>query len=206
MFSVVTPAGSRALLSEEELRVAVGLADDDTSQDTRLAQLGARVSDAIARHCRVADDGVNPPTLLSEVCTDTIWLEGPRESLVLSRRFVSAVAAVTENGVGLGSGGYEINAAAGTLQRIQSDRPVCWSGAKVIVQYTAGFATPPEDLKQAAELFLRQLSSLTTRDPHVRRERVDNVSETEFWVGSIDAANGSAVSSDVAALLAPYCT
>lgn len=204
MFSVDTPAASRALLSAQELRLAAGLAANDTSNDTRLGVLGLRVSDAIARHCKVAEDGVNPPSLLSEVCSETIRLDGPREKLILSRRFVTAVSAVTENSVGLGSGGYEIEKAAGLLVRLSSDRPIYWTGAKVIVQYTAGFATPYDDLKQAAELFVRQLLSATGRDPMVKRERVDNVSETEYWVGSIDAKNGAAVPSDVAALLAPY--
>ncbi len=206
MFAVDTPASSRALLTAQELRVAVGLADSDTSQDTRLGVLGLRVSDAIARHCKVAEDGVNPPTLLSELCSETIWLDGPRDSLVLTRRFVTSVAAVAENSVVLGVGAYEVNKPAGILWRIASERRICWTGVKVVLQYSAGFAAPPSDIKQAAELYLRQLSSMTTRDPLVKRERVDNVSETEFWVGSIDASNGSALPSDVAALLTPYVT
>jgi len=206
MFSVDTPAASRALLSAEELRLAAGLTANDTSNDTRLGVLGLRVADAIARHCKVGEDGVNAPTLLNEICSETIRLDGPREALVLSRRFITSIAAVTENSVGLGAGAYEVNKAAGLLHRLSSDTPICWTGIKVVVQYSAGFAAAPNDLKQAAELFVRQLLSVTGRDPMVKRERVDNVSETEFWVGSIDASNGSAVPSDVAALLSPYVT
>lgn len=206
MFAVETPASSRALLGPDELRLAAGLAAADTSQDGRLSELGIRVADAIARHCGVAEDGVTPPTLLSEVCSETIWLEGPRESLVLARRFITAIAGVTENDVGLGAGGYEIDKAAGILRRISASRRTVWTGIKVIIQYQAGLTTPPGDLKQAAEMFLRQMYSQFSRDPLMKRERVEGVSEIEYWVGSMDPGKGAAFPSDVAALLRPYAT
>ena len=204
MFEVVTPAASRAILGADELRLAAGLLATDTSQDGRLSDLGLRVADAIARHCNVAEDGVTPPTLLSEVCAETIRLMEPRQSIVLRRRFVTAISSVTEDGVGLGAGSYEIDKASGVLRRLCHDRPASWTASKVIIMYTAGFTAPPNDIKQAAELFLRQMYAQFSRDPLMRRERVDGVGESEYWVGSIDPKNQSPFPSDVAALLAPY--
>lgn len=204
MFEVITPAASRALLTASELRAAAGLAADDESQDARLADLGARVADTIARFCRVADDGVNPPSLLSEVCAETLRFREGRSAIVLRRRFITAVAAVSEDGVGLGAGSWQINKASGILERIRNDRVIAWSASKIVVQYSAGFATVPSDLKQASEMFLRQMHSQMTRDPLVRRERTDGVGDVEYWVGSIDAANGAPFPSDVASLLTPY--
>lgn len=206
MFQVTAPASSREILSADELRLAVGLAATDTSQDGRLRELGLRVADAIARYCGVAEDGVNPPTLLSETCSETIRIEEPVSSIIFRRRFVSSVVAVSEGGVGLGSGSYEFDGAAGILRRLSSDREIYWVGPKIVVQYIAGLAAPSSDLKQAAELFLRQMHSQFARDPLMRRERVDGVGEFEYWVGSVDSANGSPFPSDVAAILQPYRT
>jgi hypothetical protein len=203
MFSVDTPAESRALLSADELRLAAGLSATDTSQDGRLAELGLRAADAIGRHC-CADDGEHAPTLLSELCSETIRLDQPRDTLVLARRFVTEITGLTENGVGLGAGSYELKKSAGLLLRVSGERTICWTGSKVIVQYRAGFEAPHNDLKHAAELLVRQMTATTARDPTVRRERVDGVGEFEYWVGSIDPKNGAPFTSDIMALLAPF--
>jgi hypothetical protein len=145
-----------------------------------------------------------PPTLLSEVCAETIRPERPLPALVLRRRFITSVAAVAEDGAGLGVGAYEIARTAGILRRISSDRDVNWTARRIVVQYTAGFATIPPDLKQAAELFVRIITSQFGRDPLMRRERVDGVGEFDYWVGSTAGDNNSPVPPDVAALLAPY--
>lgn len=203
MFSVDTPVTNRALLSADELRIAAGLEPTDTSKDGRLAEIGLRASDAIGRYC-CADDGVNPPTLLNELCSETIRIGSATDTLILTRRFVTAIVGITENGVGLGAGAYELKKAAGLLLRVSNDRPIYWTGTKVIVQYRAGFVTPHDDLKHAADLLVRQMMATTSRDPTVRRERTDGVGEFEYWVGSIDAKNGAPFTSDIVALLAPF--
>lgn len=206
MFEIVTASTNRSLLSADELRVAAGLAPTDTSDDGRLRELGERASDAIARFCCVASDGVSIPTLTSESCRDTIRLDCASTTLSLSRRFVTAVSLVTEAGVTLSATDYEIGKAAGVLRRLYDDAGSQWAAGKVVVEYTAGFSTVPSDLKHATELLVRQMSAQTARDPTVRRERVDGVGEMEYWVGSIDGGNGAPFTSDVMALLAPYRT
>jgi hypothetical protein len=47
------------------------------------------------------------------------------------------------------------------------------------------------------------MSAQTDRDPMIRRERVDGVGETEYWVGAVDGMD-SPTAAAVASLLRPY--
>lgn len=203
MFEVTNPATSRAILSADELRLAANLSVTDSSLDGRLAELGLRASDAIARQCKIASDGVNIPTLFSEACRDTFRPQVSMSSLVLSRRFVTAIASVVEDGVTLTADDYEIERSSGVLRRVSDNMYIRWLQAKIVVTYTAGFSSMPTDLKHAAELVVRQMSSQTDRDPMVRRERVDGVGETEYWVGTVDGGD-SPTAMAVRNLLRPY--
>lgn len=203
MFEVTTPSQNRAILSADELRVASGLAATDTSQDGRLGELGLRAADAISHQCKVQGDGVNPPTLLSEVVRDTFRVAAAKPALVLSRRFVTAVASVAEDGVTLSASDFEVDKGSGVIRRLLGDGYACWPATKIVVSYTAGFVAPPMDLKHAAELLLRQMASQSARDPMVRRERVDGVGETEYWVGAVGGAESPAALA-IANLLRPY--
>lgn len=197
MFEVVTPASERAILSADELRIAAGLAPTDTSQDGRLHELGLRAAGAVAQICKIVSDGVTPPTLFSEVCRDTFRLPKSRDELVLSRRFVTAVASVVEDGRTLAATDYEVDKSSGVMRRLSGDRHSCWSATKIVVSYTAGFTVLPEDAKHASELIVRNMIAQSERDPMVRRERVDGVGETEYWVsvGEADSPVAMAVSS-----------
>ncbi len=67
--------------------------------------------------------------------------------------------------------------------------------------YTAGFATIPADIKAAAARLVVDLYSANGRDPNVKRETVEGIGETEYWVGTKD---DPALPMDVRELLAPY--
>jgi len=202
MFEVVTPVEDPAILSTDELRLAAGLLPTDTSKDGVLTELGLQASDAIALLCKLANDGVNAPTLLSETCRDTFRLEHPRVALVLSRRFVTALASVVEDGVTLAATDYELDRASGILKRISGEAYVNWSTSKIIVNYTAGFSSPTSNLKRAANLLVKQMVSEDGRDLMVRRERTDGVGETEYFA-TVDGKE-SPLASAVKSLLRPY--
>lgn len=202
ILEIITPATSRAILSADELRIAGGLSSIDTSQDGRLSELGLRAADFISSKCGVAGDGINIPTLFSEVCRDTFRPSLPSPNLLLSRRFVSAVTSVVENDVTLTSAEYEIDRASGVLRRILENKPSRWAEAKIVVTYTAGLVTIPTDLKHAAELVVRQMVAQSSRDPMIRSERVDGVGEIDYWVGAGDSSDPVAMA--VTNLLRPY--
>lgn len=205
ILSVSSAASSRALLTTAQLRVIAGV--DDDSRDTEMADIGLRVSDMISDFCRVAGDGVNPVTLLSETVAETFRLDCSVSSLILARRFVTSITSVVEDGVTTDTDEYEVDAGSGLLYRLYEDKRMWWPAGKIVVTYVAGFATIPSALVTAATRLVQLDLSQTSRDPLVRssRVRVEGVRETQtdYWVGPVDNA---AIPSDVADLLAPYMT
>jgi hypothetical protein len=167
-FSVTTQAEDLTLLSEEELRVAAGLSRDDESKDETLAEYGAEVAAEITQDCGVTSDGVHPPTLRSEVCEDTFRLKCVTETLYLSRRHVTAIESVTEDGVVLAVTDFRLEAETGRLVRLISDKDGCWTASKIVVAYTAGFAIVPDELKAEAKSRIQIKVSENSRDPLAR--------------------------------------
>ncbi len=205
MFTVVTPATDRSLLTTAELRTVVGVSD--ASRDAELAALNIQVSDLIARECGVVSDGINPPTLRRETVAETFrsraWRCGSG-GLLLARRPVFTVSQITEDGEALTVADYELDRGAGLLLRLSGDVRSAWAFNGLSVQYVAGYDVVPEDLKLAAAMTAREMLSQRSRDPLMKREVVNGVGELEYWVGA--SATGSALSPAILAILAPYRT
>ncbi len=191
-FTIVTPAPDLSLLTIQQLRAAAGLDDGDTSRDAELTALGVAISTDIAAACNVATDGQRPPTLRSEAVTETFWSYDKPLEMFLSRRFVSAVTAVSEQGSALVVPDYYLNADAGLLLRGQSGLPWCWRDGVVSVSYTAGFANVPPDLAAAASDFARIRLSSNSRDPLVKSESIEvpdvRSTKVDYWVGALPGA------------------
>jgi hypothetical protein len=207
LFAVTSAATDLALLSDQQLRLAAGLAAEDASQDAALSALGLAVAADIATACNVASSGVTQATLRSEAVSDTYWPGNRSDVLVLSRRFVTAIASVVEDGTTLTvSTDYWLDAAAGILHRISSDYPRAWCAAKIIVTYTAGFATVPGDLKGAATDLIQTRLSEQSRDPLLRSLQV-NIPDVEerrmdYWVDTTGSTG--VVPDDVLARLSRF--
>jgi hypothetical protein len=213
LFSVVDPASPLDLLSQTELRLSVGLASTNASQDPLLSVLSGYVSDAITQACRVATDGATPPTLLEETVSDMYRLNrwfGRRErggrlsELILSRRPIVSVISVVEAGVTLDPSCYDVFPGAGILLRLLNGYPSWWVPEQVIVSYVAGFATIPQALKRAANKMMRLYWYENTRDPLLKSISVPNVIEKTFWIGgTADPALPQDVMDDLAPFLNP---
>ncbi|EHK56907.1 hypothetical protein [Allomesorhizobium alhagi] len=199
ILTVTTPAADRNLLSVAELRAAVGVSD--SSRDAELAIVGARVAATIARICRVATAGATPATLREEVLSETFRLDRSADCLILSRLPVSSVASVTEDGTAVDAADYEVDASPGMLLRLSGDDPACWRCGKIVVAYTAGWATVPDDLKDAAARMVRIFSADATQEPGLKRENIPGLIEKEWWVAPADDPLAPA---DVIELLGPY--
>lgn len=189
IFEVTTAASSNVLLTTTEAKTALGIAG--SSRDADVARVVARVSAAIFRACNVRTDGVHAPTLLSEEITETFRLECPvKGALLLSRRRVSEVTTLTEAGTEITEDtDFTVDPASGQLFRLgSSDDFTCWPRGKIVVAYTAGFSTVPDDLKLAAETWLRMLwrdayeTPAIINDPLVKVEDIPGVRRVERWV------------------------
>ncbi len=199
IFSVTDSADDTSLLTIAELRAAVGATDG--SQDAALLILGRSVSATISRQCALASDGVNPPTLLQETCNDVFRARRLSETLMLSRRPVTSIISVTIDGEALDADEYEVDPATGLLTRLSDDRPICWPCGKIEVQYIAGYATAPDDLKLAASKLATSLNAENAKDPGLKREKVDGVGELEYWVAP---SSDPLLTNEISQLLAPY--
>jgi hypothetical protein len=203
MFIVSVPATDRNLLTLAEMKAALGISGSNS--DAALTTLGLQISDMIARECCVAADGVTAPTLRRETIIETFRLDRRINPLRLARRFVDSITSIVEAEVTLTGADYEAEKAAGLINRLDaSGGVVCWQAAKIVITYLAGFATVPEPLKLAAITVLREQWSAASRDPLLRRERVDGVSEMEFWVNSSSGSATGALSGVAASMLQPY--
>lgn len=199
MLTVTTPAEDRSLLTIAELRAACGVSD--ASKDAALATIGARVSAAIARLCRVSEDAPNPVTLRSEVLTEVFRLKRGVEELILSRRPVTAIASVVADDVALDEDEYEVEAATGLLFFLVDDYRTMWTATKITVAYTAGWSTVPDDLKAAAAKLAADMYQTGTRDPNLKRVDVEGIGTKEYWV---PPASDPLASQEVMELLSPY--
>lgn len=196
LFQVVTVNEDRTLLTESEAREAIRNSIADVND------LINRVSAAIVRDCKVRAAAAVPPTLRSEAVSDTFRLKSAQPVLVLSRRPVTLISSVVENGETLDAADYEVSGDSGLLRRLSSDVETCWPACKIVVSYTAGWATVPEDLKLAAMKLAGVLHSEGERvDPNLKRVSIPGVEDREYWVAP---SSDTLIPQEVMDLLTPY--
>lgn len=185
-FAVTVAATSLQLLTDQEMRVAAGLASNDGSKDATLQALGLKVADRIARYCGVTADAMQTPTLLEETCVETLRDPPQDTEILLSRRFVT-VTSIVQDGVTLDAADYVVNRSSGGIMRLVGDAPSLWSSNKIVVTYKAGFVTAPPALKGAADQLFRVSLSSDDRDPLLKSVEIPDVGRREFWVSGAES-------------------
>ena len=195
MLEIITPASETRLISIEAARVAIGLADDDDSQDAALEPMIDQASAAIVSF-------IGQP-LARQTYRETVWSRAASDSLILSRFPVASVTALQIDGAAIDADGYRVDAATGIVHRRTPTR--CgpfWPAGETVITYTAGYELPddlPADIQRAAILMLRQSHFVGSRDPLLRSEETDGVATFSYF-----AAGAAAVPLEAQALLAPY--
>lgn len=203
MLAIVTPAADPCLLSLQETKSAVGVETDDFNPELDI--LRSRVAAAIARACRIKAGGAHPPTLRLEVVRQTIYLPAATDELVLARRPLVDVSAVTISGEPVDPAAFEADEAGGILYHLSGGRRIDWPPrARIVVEYSAGWDDVPADLQLAAakaSLLIWSENGLDPVDPSLKREKIDGIGEIERWVGP---ASDPALPAEVMDLLAPF--
>lgn len=212
MLTAIIPADDYALFSEEQMRVAYGLAGDDTSQDALLASWNLQVSQAVAVACKIRSANGSEPTLRRETLRETLLypFDNP---LFLSRRHKITIISVTEDvDDPLLTTFYEVDQESGALYRLDADgwRIGFGAGRRLSIIYEAGFAAgeAPADILSVLTDIVRSRKSEASRDPMEKRRsvRVDGIEEisVDYWVnstGSSDSGGSSGGGSLPAAIL-----
>lgn len=188
---VTVPASSRALLTIEECRAAVGLAPGDTSRDIELLAMEERVAAELAAVCRIRRGGLAEPTFREETLTETItadshfWYTGGALSnrISVSRVPLVSVVSITEWNTILTPAEYEIEQQAGLIRRLDPGTfwPCFWLPARVVIVYVAGWATVPVALKNAAGRVMQYLNLEAGTDRNLRRKSTDGVASYEWF-------------------------
>jgi hypothetical protein len=203
VLTIKTAASSLALLTTAEMQAAVGIAAGDHSRDADLDRLSLRVSSAITAACNIRGDGLTPPTLLRETLIDTFYNRGggfhfwqhaggasdvPASSeIILSRRRVASVTALKFDDVTVDAAQYILDGPSGLIEWNCLSLSVGTFKA-MTVEYPCGFATIPDDLKLAAETYVRALwrdsyaTPASIRDPLLKHDEVIGMGTKEYWV------------------------
>lgn len=200
MLTVIAPATATALTTVEAVKAELDLTG--TANDAWLADAIARASDQIASWCgRV---------FARETVLESFRLSRPMPSLALSRWSVAAIAGVTEDGVALDAGAYEVSATDGILYRLNAKgRYLSWPAVTAEVEYTAGWLLPgqvgrnlPGDIEQAAIDLVARAYHARGRDPALRSHESPDVESLAWFDAGRTSVGGLPV--EIAGTLARY--
>ncbi|PWJ93531.1 hypothetical protein C8D77_101210 [Mesorhizobium loti] len=205
LLTITTPATDLTLLTLDEMRAATNVTGN--GQDATLRSMERRVAAAIMSECGIAIGAGSPPTLHRETVTQTFrqdfgFYDFP-DALILARRHDVEIASLVEDTETVVDTDYLVDPESGLVSRLRIDQPTVWIARKIVVTYAAGFATIPEDLKQAATDFMRLLWFERKRDPSLKSEvvlipDVRRVEQT-YWVGSVPGQSTEGPVPDVVA-------
>ena len=211
-FTVTTPASSTILLSIAQLRAAAGLDSADASRDPELTELGKRISADIMTSCQIASDGLHLPTLLAETIEEVHWLRHREDMILLGRRFVSSVSALSESGTTVVAADYSLDREAGILERLRDEAPSLWCRGPVSITYIAGFDVDklPADLIGAATDLARLRLSADEVDPLEKATTITipdvETRRVERWVGAVPGSSSGPLPADIMARLTRFMT
>lgn len=191
ILTVTTPRTDDGLLvTLEALKTELQIKVD--TNDDYLSALLLRVSEAIETHCnRVFAVETVTEVFRPDPCAKA------QEALILGRRPVITITSVTVDGEALSASDYEVDAESGLLYRLSSDARTTWSGAKITVVYSAGYATIPGPVQQGIFELVKLNQAARTRDPALRSE---NILEGLYSYTLFNGENLSSVLSGVSGL------
>ncbi|HEV7458228.1 MAG TPA: hypothetical protein VGN96_15765 [Roseococcus sp.] len=206
---VLTAATVRELttLAAVKARLDVHGFEDDPFLNAEIKrQTGVALS-----YLRVQEAQDGSRTLARETLREDVWPEPGTHRIRLSRTPVAAVVSVIEAGATLSADDFAIDAPSGVLRRLSADAPRCWQGAKVVVEYEAGWLLPgvasplapnlPAEIETAVIEMVKAAREARGRDPMLRSESVQGVGAVSY----LDPARGAEdMPPQAAALLAPY--
>jgi hypothetical protein len=157
---VITPADTYDLLSLVELKVAMEIPTQDTSQDILLQQYITRFSDVVATTC----NRVFAYEEVAEIwqCTNVDYINGMKRLFVTHYPIDPAATLTLESPTGtvLDPSTYVVEEKSGKVELLQT-----WA-EPITVTYSGGYDLPdaaPPALKQATELMIREGQALAQR-------------------------------------------
>lgn len=185
--------------------------DGDVPTDDVIERHIDAASAKAAKVAGLAEDASGAePTFASEDCRATWRGTNLRrgERLLLPWRYpVTEVSLVTEDGVELEVGVDVVHEGGGSLLRLRSDRPACWSTGKIVVEFTAGWSLPdgaPPALSAAIAEQVKYLILSKDVDPNERSHTVNDLRVTTVNVPGGDSITKDGLLVQVDAAIGAY--
>ncbi len=193
---VTTPAAVAALVDLPTVKTDLGITE--TATDAWLNLTINRVSSSITNYCNRTfpvqsyQDTFRPDRTRNPMGDPLLYSSSAPSYAVIQMAAwpTVSIASVNENYLLLDPSLYENDPVTGQLMRLdQYDNAYWWSMSKLVVDYTAGFATIPMDVQDAALRMVRKAWFARTRDPLIKHQSLPNLGDTEFWVSTGNAGN-----------------
>lgn len=208
MLTVITPSATYDLTVLATVKERLGLTD--TSNDTLLNHLISAASGKAATYCNrvFAKEQVSETFRLPRFHHHTHIAGVSRPPLLELKRYpIVTVDAVTEGATTLTSADYEFEAETGLIYRLDgNDTRWHWTGPKIVIEYTAGFALLdglPYQLEEAVIELVKVAWFGRKRDPMLRNESQPGLGDQQFWIGTSPGQTG-ALPPAIAGLLDPF--
>jgi hypothetical protein len=184
--TVTSAAATTALVTLAAVKEELALTSVDPARDTVLTRYIGAASTAMQRYRGGIFAEQSYRNEITLECVDRRRAEGASVApLLLSVVPVISVASVTEDGVALGSSAWSASAESGFLFRKNSaGELVDWSADKIVVAYSAGYATLPDDVIDACVRAVKWKFFARLRDPAVRSRDVSGVYSASYWGGT----------------------
>lgn len=184
MITIDTPGNSRLIAATTVTAVLTTV--DEAAANALIDEASA----IIATYTRRVLYSEQVTQTLRSVCTS---------KLALARWPISSLDAITEDGTALMADDFETDTTF--VYRLSNDSRVHWWASKLVVQFTAGYATIPADIQRACLDLCINLHAQKGRDTSIRSINVPDVEAISYR----DMANGGGLVSDhVGRLLDPY--
>ena len=200
--TVTVQAASKDMTVLATVLAELGLTGTDAPRDALLAALIHQASAAIVGWCN--------REFASETLRDEFVTTGERrciEALILSRRPVTAIAAVVADGTTLTADDTEVDPATGFLWRLDGAASrIAWAPARIAVTFTAGYVTLtslPQDLERACIDLVKHRWFARARDATLKSREVVDVGREDYWVGGIPGQDGG-MPAEISVLLEPW--
>ena len=202
----VTRADSLALITLDQAKETLGIDPGDTSQDAALEQQIEAVSAAVNGYCNRVFVVQSYQDSLRYV-TNWLYAGEPLRTrqfpIVVDDLGVPSVA-VIENGAALDVAYWEVYPEEGALYRLNGDISGAWTGAAIVIDYTAGFDPIPADVQGACLEWLTARWHAVGRDPALRSETIPDLI-TQVYAGDMGAGTAAgSMPPGARDLLGPY--
>lgn len=188
----LNPVEPTAFVSASDAKDYMGV----TGDDTLIGSICLAVSASLEGFCNTI--------FTQRAVTETLYPEEPVTNLVLAHSPAIALSSLTIDGVAQTLSDYTLMKASGMVRQNEGE---AISGRKIVVVYTAGYATLPADVLEAAREFIKLVYGAKTRDASVKSESTEGVGAITYRSAAYDAVTGPTgvkVPGEVAAMISRH--